>query len=317
MALILNEKYSNYYLFLTNRLLRLMPMYWFLFFVGLLISYPLIAVLIALPYPFQLIFVPIVKDFGLLNSLLVAFSNLFVVGQDLFLFLGFDKASSTFYFIDDYRKSEYLANNFIILKQAWSVSLEIMFYIIAPLFARRRISVIIIIIILSLYFRLLLFFNGYDQDPFNYRFFPNELAVFFMGFLSYRFYRSTAFLKMSELKRYKYLFPVALLAATCSVGVPIKAEYNFITSSIYLIGLVFALPFLLDITKKNKFDNFIGELSYPIYLCHLITLNMLNTVYKAESYALLNVILSTVVSIALVLMFKPLESYRQKRAKLA
>ena len=319
MSLILNEKYNSYSLFITNRLLRLFPIYWLFFFVSLVFSYPFLLLLVVSPYPTYMAILPKFSDFGAMNSILVTFSNLFAIGQDVFLFLGFDKNQNIFYFLPDFRKAETPGIDFLILKQTWSISLELMFYFVAPLLSKRSFLVLFLIFILSIFCRLMLYFNDLSLDPWNYRFFPNELALFVCGFFSYKIYRSNFFTYITDRQtdrqtdRLLLGSSIFLILSTILIGYVVRLEHNLIATIFYISILTVLLPFILTFTKKNRFDNFIGELSYPIYLSHLLTLKFLNILYKAESYAIVNVLLSTIVSILVVYLFKPIEKYRQKR----
>jgi peptidoglycan/LPS O-acetylase OafA/YrhL len=45
----------------------------------------------------------------------------------------------------------------------------------------------------------------------------------------------------------------------------IDANYQLKKGLFYLF-IAFAIPFIFNLTKDNRFDKFIGELSYPVYL---------------------------------------------------
>ena len=68
-----------------------------------------------------------------------------------------------------------------LVPQAWTLSIEIMFYILVP-FVVRKIRVIALLFSLSLFIRFLAISFGFGlHDPWTYRFFPFELALFFLG----------------------------------------------------------------------------------------------------------------------------------------
>ena len=195
---------------------------------------------------------------------------------------------------------------------AWSLSLELFFYALAPFIVKRSTLVIILIVAASISLRGLLYFYGHSQDPWGYRFFPNEIAVFCGGILSYRFYKSNYFTQINTLKMRRQLTAViAVSTLTFGIFLPI---HQFIATLTYLLVLGFSLPFLFYITKENRWDKMIGELSYPVYLVHWTVLNFLSR-NQIESYkAELGIILSTVLSIILIyFVASPVERYRERR----
>ena len=46
-----------------------------------------------------------------------------------------------------------------------------------------------------------------------------------------------------------------------------------------------ALPWLFRLTKENRVDRFIGELSYPLYLTHLLVFQLLRSVGSGDGFA--------------------------------
>jgi peptidoglycan/LPS O-acetylase OafA/YrhL len=87
---------------------------------------------------------------------------------------------------------------------------------------------------------------------------------------------------------------------------------------LYLAIVFISIPFLFNYTKSFKRDKFIGELSYPIYLTHLIVINALAGLSIFWHRDLLTMGLTFALS-ALMIKFvsNAIEHRRQKRLVVA
>jgi peptidoglycan/LPS O-acetylase OafA/YrhL len=104
-------------------------------------------------------------------------------GQDLYHFLHQDGALA---FTADFWTNPHPLWRLLIMPQAWTLSLEFSFYLIAPFVVRRAFRSIALILMASLALRLLLqLWLCWHGDPWSYRFFPSELALFLLGTLGY------------------------------------------------------------------------------------------------------------------------------------
>jgi peptidoglycan/LPS O-acetylase OafA/YrhL len=193
MALILNEKYIGengaYKLFISNRLLRLFPVYW-------------VVLLLTIIFSVIVYFISNGNDFGkltyyndyssslnLFSLLFLVFSNVFILFQDVVLFLGLDVTSGNFYLTSNFAKTSPALYQFLLLPQAWTIGIEISFYLIVPFLVKMKFKTIILLIILSLLLRLFIMNKGLIEDPWTYRFFPTELVFFLLGMVDYSIYR--------------------------------------------------------------------------------------------------------------------------------
>lgn len=118
----------------------------------------------------------------------------------------------------------------------------------------------------SLVLRALLILYGPGlEDPWTYRFFPTELALFLMGALSHRYLMP--WLRNRNLlttRNATVVTAVVILFCLSFSELPMQRA-----SRIALIGTVaLALPFLFSFQKSFRWDRRIGELSYPIYIVH-------------------------------------------------
>jgi peptidoglycan/LPS O-acetylase OafA/YrhL len=169
---------------------------------------------------------------------------------------------------------------FMALPQAWSISLELMFYCVVPFLTRLRTGALVGIVAASLALRFGLYAAGYDGDPWIYRFFPLELALFVYGMLARRFHDAYSERFSTNFRR---TAGWAFIAATCLVqtvpallGIP----QTLAVWPYYAAALV-ALPCLF--TMSGRTDARLADLSYPVYMIHWIVI----VAYGAAAPALL------------------------------
>jgi peptidoglycan/LPS O-acetylase OafA/YrhL len=116
--------------------------------------------------------------------------------------------------------------------------------------------------------------KGLIEDPWTYRFFPTELVFFLLGMVDYSIYR----------KVISYNIKPFFLWLVFSYILSFTILYNFIAFSgsmlFYFLSFFLSIPFVFLLFKENIIDRFIGELSYPIYISHLLMLTVLNYINK-------------------------------------
>ena len=108
-------------------------------------------------------------------------------------------------------------------------------------------------------------------DPWAYRFFPSELFIFCMGVMSFK---SVALIKdrINIKKYYKYFILLIIVTTLSYSSIDVSSIFKL---PAYLLAVAIALPFIFEGLKKNKLDREIGEVSYPVYLCHLIVIDII------------------------------------------
>jgi peptidoglycan/LPS O-acetylase OafA/YrhL len=296
MALVLNEKYGRdeYWLFISNRLLRLWPAY--------------IVVLVA-----SLLAVSNWKLIGALDWSAIAFfaaSQALIVGQDLYLFLFVDGDRLAFTaHIAEVSKPLY---SFAPIPQAWSLSPEICFYLVAPFIVRRGPKPIAAIIAVSLVLRMgLQWAFGFSGNPWSFRFFPSEIALFLAGSLGYYVYAAT-----DEAQRRQAKIMLTAVAAALFVCLAINRWDGIerLASLALLAAVTLGVPRLFRMTKNFEIDKYVGELSYPLYICHYLFGWMLEPNTFTGVY--LALVLSLAMSVALYhFVDRPVDLWRQNRLK--
>ena len=314
MALILNEKYigvGSYRLFLTNRFLRLFPVYWIVMVATIIMS------IIAWLWKGNAItLTPYITFWNALDGpskIFLTCTNLLIIGQDLTLFLGLDKLG-TLYPILDFRLSTPPVYQFLLIPQAWSLSVELMFYVIAPFIVIRNALLIIALILISVALRYYLYVS-YElyYDPWNYRFFPTELAMFLLGALGYRFYLRIKNLDIRKLSR-----AITFLLITSTVLFQFFPDLLFpshfsLKYCTYYLFVVVSIPFAFAYSKDNRLDRYLGELSYPIYISHLLIVVWAGLV--GLHYPVVVVLVTVLLSIFLLrCVIEPIDKFRASRA---
>ncbi|CAG1066704.1 hypothetical protein BAC1_02334 [uncultured bacterium] len=324
MALILNEKYKgpgSYYLFITNRLLRLMPAFWVVLGLTVLMIYSLRSISLEEPwvsYNFD-------KFFPLLDiktQVMIVFSNLFIVGQDLLRMLGIDPDSGlltlTRYPLDGSREMPSV-NGFFFIPPAWSIGTELLFYLAAPFLVRGK-KALLALLSLSLLLRVVMFYSGFTEREWQFQFFPTELALFLLGVLSYKLYRSRKAFFSSSFGLYA---TIAVAAATLlyQFAPGFEVQGASMKKWFYYLMLVLLIPGVFSYTSRFRFDRYLGELSYPVYIVHYSVIwlwvilrdRLLDTMPLSVLH--LGMLLLTLALAAALfhLVINPMERFRQAR----
>jgi peptidoglycan/LPS O-acetylase OafA/YrhL len=196
------------------------------------------------------------------------------------------------------------------------MSLELMFYALAPFLVRRHWVTLLLYIAFSYAARQLLMAYGFNGSGFVYRFFPVELGLFLAGVLAHRAF---AFINV----RTKFSLTISVIATSALISMMFIMRYWDIWESHRFYALVVvALPSLFIVSQHFPFDRWLGELSYPIYLCHLAVLGiggvvatrLLGPIENRGALSLALIIVTVVISIAYVhLIDAPFERWRQRR----
>jgi len=192
--------------------------------------------------------------------------NLTVIGQDVTVFTALDPASGHLVFTPHAVSAALIpAWKFIVIPQAWTLSLELMFYALAPWLVRRSTRWLTTAIVASLVIRAATYAAFGHADPWTYRFFPSELGVFIAGILGYRWYSRQGVPKAAaDLNK---VARTVLITVVFALIIRPKAE-----ELITVAAFAAAVPWLFRATGRLRADRWIGELSYPVYIGHVMLL---------------------------------------------
>lgn len=309
ITLILNGKYNNYRLFLTNRFLKIVPFYWLILiltiltcFIGLFMNYNSVLTNY-LNNPHNL------KPISLIY---IAITQITIFGQNSLLFMG-STVEGYFKFSTNFRLEETQLYEYCFIPQAWTLCVEFLFYIIAPLIVKKSWKFISSVLIFSLIIRFILYKNGLNHDPFTYRFFPCELALFLAGSLSFKIYNT---IKSKNIPKgliiASQIYPIVFLIYQY---IPIEESYK---KALLLITFPLIVPLIFLVYKNNQKDRFIGELSYPIYISHFLIINIIDLIGYGKFIAKYYTVITSILTILFCIIcyyyiLLPLDKFRQKR----
>lgn len=228
------------------------------------------------------------------------------------MFLGLDMSNGFLFFTANFKETTPQLYHFLLVPQAWTIGIEISFYLIAPFIITRKLKYILLFIALSILLRIVLINIGLYNDPWSYRFFPTELVFFLLGSVGYHFYK-----KIKDLNINKAL----LLFIFCFyLGVTFLYSYLNIPYKVFIYPAFFflCLPFIFILSKKWKIDRWIGELSYPVYISHILVLMVVESydIQILGSRGITLAIFTLLFSVLLnELVAKKIEVIRQRRVK--
>jgi peptidoglycan/LPS O-acetylase OafA/YrhL len=316
MSLVLNEKYrsesSSYWLFISNRFLRLFPAYAVVLLLTLLLALIVSSVSPSADLPFVIAW-HLLTAIDWSSAALLVGSQIIMWGQDFYIFLTLKHGALSFW--PDFHTAPQPLYPLLVIPQAWTLGLEFSFYLIAPFVVRRWVAAILIVFVASLGVRLCLqFWFGYQGDPWSYRFFPSELAVFLIGALAYRVYKLPTI--GFDWRSYK-LFAIAILCLAAALLMNRWHGGSRVASVAFWALAVGAIPFLFRTTKDKTIDRYLGELSYPIYICHFLVIWFLDAVVtfgssvtRGSSIIVMTLIVSTALYQAIE---RPVDTWRHWR----
>ena len=267
ISLIISEKrYKTLKAFYFSRFLRLYPTYILvaaLTFLGLVAerslggSSPFFSLMENLDNPIKMF---------------LGFANTTMLFQDWVMFLGIN--GSEVVFVSAFYEESVQLWQGLLIPQAWTLGVEIAFYLIAPYILTRR-RLLIAIAIASLCLRLIFIEHGLGlSDPWTYRFFPLEIGTFALGALAHQFL--LPLIRRGNKLRVKktstlvtFGFALIILTYPLLPGSPVTLRV------LITFACVIFLPYFHIFQENRKFDRFVGEISYPLYICHVLVLRFI------------------------------------------
>lgn len=307
MALILHEKYvgknGSYWLFWGNRFLRIYPLYWSVLVLSIVLSF----VKFTSAPASETVFAVISRAAG--NSSHV-FGNIAMIAL----------RNITLIFTTDYWHQNFHNPAYLLLLPAWTLQIELLFYLLSPYLIKLK---TILLISLAIPFGIISFSNVLPlihSDLSITYIFLNSFIYFILGMISYQLYRKikpTTFL----IKRTRIIFTVLLSLIIVFGFMATQFYYSSQIKNIplfYYLLLMASIPFIFYYSKNKRFDAAIGDLSYPVYLSHVL-------IFKVISYSPLQKMNHNLISIAAIagtlvfsyvlvkLIEKPIDTIRSKR----
>jgi peptidoglycan/LPS O-acetylase OafA/YrhL len=238
------------------------------------------------------------------------FTNFSLFGSDWLHFL--NTSESGFSFIGSPGLGD--ASKFLLIAPAWTLGLEMTFYLFAPKLVALSRNSILLFVIFFLALRVTFWSLGYSQDPWSYRFIIFELPIFFLGIFVEKF-------KTSKIELYKISNTAAYLMIVIFYFV-IGILIHYVTSDyIWLLTMVLLFSILILLfSGESERDRKIGELSYPLYLSHILTitctavllekLRFFENAHSRGVFEFIVVLLALLIAKLIVMITAPLERIR-------
>lgn len=218
------------------------------------------------------------------------FTNIFMLFQDATMFLGVRDGTASF--VADFSQSQVQLWQALAIPQAWSVGVELSFYLLAPFLLRlsSRLLTLALLICMASKIAFLAVVTGHTApytgignilpnaaSSWGYRFLPFELAYFLAGALAYRYFSSKLFRPIEPTSTTKTIAYVVVFASMTLASLAVNK-----TVLCWLYPLMFAVaaPPLFSIFRTSHQDRLIGSLSYPFYMVHNLCLQVSSPLVK-------------------------------------
>jgi peptidoglycan/LPS O-acetylase OafA/YrhL len=267
MVLCENKAYRSIRTFYASRYLRLYPIY-------IVCALGTLALNKINPFSFRdfnCSYFDCLAFFRPADKAFILFSNLTMFFQDWFLFLQINLQNGSLEFVKLFREgTDPPVYSYLWIVQAWSLGIELIFYALAPFVVRSPIRIVGLIFVGLVSRYLSYLYVGRIADPWYYRFVVSEQLYFGLGALSYHGWRA-----LNADARIKPIGAAAmvLLAATVVfrhlLWRPLIVTDLMLVDPVFLVLVAIFIPSIFVFTRANSWDRFVGELSYPVYLCHL------------------------------------------------
>lgn len=304
-VLVESGSYNDLRAFWINRALRLYPIYHAVALMALLYG-------AVLWHAKGSGFFQIYMQAPLSANLMLAFSNLFIFGQDWIMFMAVE--GGRLIFTTDFTQSEVPLWRGLLITPGWSLGIELAFYALAPFLLRGRRWVPVLLGALLLQFSL----RQLDlPEAWDFRFFPAELGFFLLGAASHQLV-APRLRRLVAAPRWRHL----ALAVLC-VGIGGAPWMSSDWRLAVLAGLfVFTMPLLFALQRASRMDQMLGDLSYPVYVVHMLVLQVVDvgmhhfSLSHPLGHALLGVMISLVAAFLLNRWVgEPVERLRDRRRR--
>ncbi len=292
MSLILTDKYKNSIkTFYVNRALRIFPTYWLVLLLGVFF--------IGADYTN---IINVLKTTTSGANFYFLFSNIFIFGSDT-AYLISAHGNVGLHWDPFGISASHNGFLFLAIPTVFTIAIELMFYVVAP-FLVRSIKLTIGVLFAAIIYHLVIIATNNVNIAFQYHLLPASFLYFTLGILSHKMYLNKEF-KLQ--KSFYVLF--ALIATSVLLIQPLLPN-------LFIFLFPFVLPYLFELTKYNKIDRFIGDLSYPLYIVHYSVLKYCWAHHVPPPLMALRVcLISITISIIILVVFeKPIERFRAKRA---
>ncbi|QNH36849.1 acyltransferase [Aminobacter sp. MDW-2] len=261
MALVLNTKYpeGSAFRFYIARFLRLWPTYIVAFAAVLLFVHEMNSI----------------ADKAPITDLYVKFVAVALVGYDTLTWFALDTVSGTIIATNDIRRTATVhpLDALPMMRQMWTLGIEIWFYVAAPFLARRP-RRLILAFAGAYAIHVWISSNVGPLHPLRGRSAFNFFYLFFAGMIAYHVYAAVKpWFETIPSRNAAY---AGVICFTAGPAFMILAEFvgayaghwGLMQDVTYLLFAMALIP-IFGLTRNWRRDRAIGELSYPVYVIHM------------------------------------------------
>jgi peptidoglycan/LPS O-acetylase OafA/YrhL len=252
-----------------------------------------------------------------------AISNLTLVGMDLIRYIQLTPDLGGIEFPNFLHDGTAGGENLLFVPQAWTLAIELQFYLLAP-FLMRRLNAFWLLVATATLFVLTT--NIYEDlrlanvpiDP--SAIFAMQLQYFLLGGLAYHGFRYLRAWSIPHAVKRAVAIPVWILAIVMIIrGYPLVAGEELRTFQFFYVAFAATLPFAFYLSKDWHWDHRVGDYSYPIYLFHFaVAAAVFSVAPDTESYGEVVLVLTLVVcTVFLFTVDRPLQNLRRRIARRA
>jgi peptidoglycan/LPS O-acetylase OafA/YrhL len=269
MALVLDTRYQGRLgVFYLNRFLRIYPLYWVVLALAVLLAS---WVLYRMGYlgPILSLWIQFLPQFKPSSAWLLVLSQLFLVSLPWIFLLDFRAPDGALHLSATPNAQPLPAYPFTIIRPAWSLGIEDLFYLMAPAITACPDGLLLVLAALSGGAKAWSCFGRLNYDPWTFMFAGFEIFFFVAGILSYRLY---AALKAGGRLGDRMWKALAVLACLAVVTTPWMHVADSVAWIPLALALALGLPGIHAWGSGRSWDRALGDISYPLYLIHQVVL---------------------------------------------
>ena len=207
--------------------------------------------------------------------------------------------------------------NALFLGQTFTVGMEMVFYLVAPVLVLCRLRYLALVWLAGFIALHVPAWLGLAMRPWQYEFVPTVFVFFVTGCISYRLW-----LVVQDQVIVRWLaLPLALaIPAYCYLIDDLHVAQWVNRPAIYglYVLVALAIPCFFAATRKSRFDRAIGDLSYPLYVCQGFAVMLVMGPGEPATNAQHAAALVLAFAISAVLAFgveRPIDAWRATLAK--
>jgi peptidoglycan/LPS O-acetylase OafA/YrhL len=211
---------------------------------------------------------------------------------------------------------------YLLVPQAWTLQIELLFYLVVPFLfrLRKKTFTIFTLAYLAVFFGYVIPFNVMPKTLFYS--FLSYLIFFLLGTASYRFLYKYWQKNMVSKKVFWiiFIFFISYLLFYNYIPIYVSAQYVGMDNPIYYLALSLLMPLFFINTNKSRLDNIIGNLSYPVYVLHLIVVKLFSNIPEFFNPSAVKTILIIITSMFMSILAtkfieNPINKIRQARLR--